>query len=146
LGEINAAFGLLQLESIDEAIRKRRKIDSVYRDRLQDVTGLAMLQFPNHVLSNGSYFPVFVKSDALFSRDEIHSKLKDNNIYARKYFYPLITCMEPYKTDTKSIPSQALYVANELSSQVLCLPIYPDLSIENVHMICDHLCGWLTNE
>lgn len=146
MSELNAAYGLLQLENIDEIIRKRRKIDSVYRERLQALNGLTMLQFADDVLSNGSYFPVFVKPYASVSRDEIYSRLKDHNIYARKYFYPLITLMEPYKTNITSIQSQALNIANALTSQVICLPIYPDLSIENVHMICDYLCEWLTNE
>ena len=146
MSEINAAYGLLQLENIKEAISNRLKIEAIYRSRLQATKGVTTQHFLNNTKGNGSYFPIFISSDAKLMRDEVYLKLKDKNIFARRYFYPLITHMEPYKTDPKYRVTQPLSVANKMANHVLCLPIYPDLSYEQVHVICDYLCEWLTDE
>lgn len=146
LSEVNSAFGLLQLADIDNALELRKVIDRAYRIRLASLNHLELLDFNANVISNGSYFPVFIQSSASYTRDEIYQKFKDANIYARRYFYPLITEMEPYLSNAKYHSEHDLTVARKLAAEVLCLPIYPDLSLADVETICDFLWELLADE
>ena len=80
MSEINAAFGMLQLQHIDEAIAKRRAIDAVYRDELKNVPGIRCLQGAGEHVANCAYFPVLVEPEYPCSRDALYRKLKDNKI------------------------------------------------------------------
>ena len=97
MSEINAAFGLLQLKHMDEALAKRQSIDEAYRKGLKDVPGIRCLQSAGEEVANYSYFPILVEEDYPLSRDALYQKLKDNNIYARRYFYPLISDFPMYR-------------------------------------------------
>ena len=143
MSEVHAAYGLLQLQNIDSSIYKRGEIEKVYRSLLNKIPSISLLQYPNNVKSNGSYFPIFISPSAKLNRDEVYAELKKNNIFARRYFYPLITEMEPYKSDPKYRLIHPLNVATQIADQVLCLPIYPDISIEQVELICELLYDWL---
>jgi dTDP-4-amino-4,6-dideoxygalactose transaminase len=137
MNEVNAAFGMLQLEHIEYAMARRREIDALYRELLQDIRGIHCLAGENgKVTSNCSYFPVMVRSDYPLSRDELYNALKYKNIYARRYFYPLISDFPMYR-GFPSAQRSNLLVAAEMSSQVLCLPIFPDLTDDNVASIVD---------
>jgi len=131
MSEINAAFGLLQLKHVDTAIAKRGEIDALYRQGLSAVKGITCLSVPVDTERTFSYFPVLVGSDYPLSRDELYSRLKEKNIHARRYFYPLISDMPMYR-GLSSADQSNLPVAEALSQQVLCLPIYPDLTLEDV--------------
>ncbi len=91
MNEIQAAFGLLQLKHIDSVINKRQKIDAHYRDELSQVTGIKIIEPASNSQSNYSYFPILVEPNYVLSRDELYNKLKSEGIYARRYFYPLIS-------------------------------------------------------
>ncbi|PKN68038.1 MAG: aminotransferase [Deltaproteobacteria bacterium HGW-Deltaproteobacteria-12] len=127
MNEVQAAFGMLQLQYIDAAIERRRRIDVLYRKLLSGLPGIACLSRRSDATCNYSYFPIFVSSDYPLSRDALNSKLRDNNIYARRYFYPLITEFPMYRGLPSSERSN-LPVATDVSGRVLCLPIYPNLS------------------
>jgi len=126
MNEVQAAFGLLQLKHVDASIAARKGIDEQYRRRLARVKGIRCLPLPANATSNYSYFPVLIEKDYPLSRDALYQKLRDHNIFARRYFYPLISEFPMYC----AIPSAAasnLPIANEIAQQVLCLPIYPEL-------------------
>lgn len=136
MSEINAAFGLLQLKGIDEAIRKRQQIDARYRRGLSKVTGIHCVDGSGEKTANYAYFPILVQADYPLSRDALYQKLHDGGIHARRYFYPLISDFPMYR----GMPSAAhtnLPEAKKIADQVICLPIFPDLSSEQVDSIIE---------
>jgi len=135
MDEIRAAFGLLNLKFIDKAIEKRRQVANIYREILQEVNGISYFVDMPDVVHNYSYFPVFVNEKAYgISRDSLYQKLKDHGINGRRYFYPLISDFPVYKNLPSSAP-ECLPVARKISDEVICLPIYADLRIEDVERI-----------
>ena len=135
LNEIQAAYGLLQLKYIDDLIAKRKALVDLYRLLLNDIEGISFLHNAEGVEHNYSYFPILIDKDKFgMNRDQLYEKLKNDNIYARRYFYPLISSFEPYKY-LPSAGIENLPVAHKISEQVLCLPIYSDLSMEEVEFI-----------
>ncbi|NLN96066.1 MAG: DegT/DnrJ/EryC1/StrS family aminotransferase [Bacteroidales bacterium] len=139
MNEVQAAFGLLQLKYVDQAIEKRKNIAEMYRENLAGRDGLILLNdFPN-VKHNYAYFPVLIrKNEYGKSRDEVYELLKKNNIYSRRYFYPLISQFPVYNS-LESASIRNLPVATKIAEQVLCLPIYPELSLSTVEDICSLL-------
>jgi dTDP-4-amino-4,6-dideoxygalactose transaminase len=131
MSEVNAAFGMLQLERIDQAISRRRAIDSVYREMLGNVEGVLCLEDSGETFSNYSYFPILLDSAYPLSRDALYRKLRGESIYARRYFYPLISDFPMYR-GLPSARRENLRVAAGVAERVLCLPIYPDLEEEQV--------------
>jgi len=140
MSEINAAFGLLQLKHVDAAIALRGEIDALYRQGLSAVKGITCLQKPLDTERTFSYFPVLVGADYPLSRDGLYNKLKEHNIHARRYFYPLISEMPMYRglpsANQANLPS-----AGAVSQQVLCLPIFPDLTLRAVEEIINLIEG-----
>ena len=134
MNEMQAAFGLLQLKYIDEAILRRRATDKLYRELLSPIKGITCLDGLPDNTRNYSYFPIFVNHDYPISRDALYQKLRDNNIYARRYFFPLITEYPMYR-GLPSARKRNLSVATDISRKVLCLPMYPNLSEKNIHKI-----------
>lgn len=135
MNEVQSAYGLLSLKYIDEAIAKRKKIVELYRNLLQDTTGISFLPEQDGTIHNYAYFPIFVDEKKYgMSRDALYEKLKSHNIYGRRYFYPLISTFEPYK-DFPSASVENLPVANMAADQVICLPLHPELSINQISSI-----------
>ncbi|MGA1372568.1 MAG: DegT/DnrJ/EryC1/StrS family aminotransferase, partial [Pseudomonadales bacterium] len=140
MSEVNAAMGLLQLDYIDQAIEKRRAIDAVYRRELQDVPGIHCVERKGAMFDNYAYFPILVGPQYPASRDALYDKLKANDIFARRYFYPLISSFPMYR-GLSSAHRENLPIATQVSSQVLCLPIYPALALENQMQIIELIRG-----
>lgn len=136
LSEVNAALGLLQLKTIDQTLLARKNVDALYREFLKDVDGLHMIERQASDLDNYSYFPIVISRDYPLSRDELFEKLKENNIFARKYFYPLLTDLSVYKQFASEMPN-----AKRLSESVLCLPLYPTLSQDECKRIIEVICS-----
>lgn len=135
MSEVQAAFGLLQLKHMDLIQERRSAVDARYRAALQGVAGLEMPTPPQHATRNYSYFPILVKPDFPLSRDELFNALRERQIMARRYFYPLISEFPMYRGLPSSNP-QNLRVATTVSREVLCLPIYTELSeIDQQHII-----------
>lgn len=127
MSEINAAFGMLQLQHMQEAFSSREKIDRYYRDKMAGICGIQCLGDAGEITANYSYFPILVHSEYPITCDQLYLKLKDQGIYARRYFYPLISDFPMYR----GLPSATrgnLPVATDVASKVLCLPIYPALT------------------
>jgi dTDP-4-amino-4,6-dideoxygalactose transaminase len=140
MSEINAAFGMLQLQHVDEALAKRKLIDFAYRDALRNVTGIRCLPDAGEHKANYSYFPILVEAGYALSRDALYQKLKDNNIYARRYFYPLITDFPMYR-GMPSAQSDNLPVATAAAQRVICLPIYPNLTAQDIQRVISIVHG-----
>jgi dTDP-4-amino-4,6-dideoxygalactose transaminase len=134
MNEFQATLGLLQLRHIDDAIARRREIDACYRETLKDVQGIRLLSVPADSRHNFSYFPILVEPEYPLSRDALYQKLKDNAIYARRYFYPLISEFPMYRGLPSAKPAN-LTIAESISRQVICLPIYPDLHDDQIDLI-----------
>ncbi len=136
MSEIHAAFGLLQLNYIDQAISERKKIDTFYRQRLSSCSGITLLKIPHSTTLNYSYFPILVNEEYPLSRDNLYLKLKQSNIFSRRYFYPLISQFPMYK-NSPSAKQDNLPIATKIGKQILCLPIYPGLTESDQIKICD---------
>lgn len=134
MSEVNAAFGLLQLKHLPEALRRRAEIDALYREALGGVRGIRCLPQAGQRVANHAYFPILINANFPLSRDSLYDALKAHNIFARRYFYPLISDFPMYR----GLPSAArsnLAVAAAAADQVLCLPIYPALSDADVRWV-----------
>lgn len=130
LSEIHSALGLLQLKDIDGYLNSRKLIDELYRTLLNEVKGIRCLQRTASDVDNYSYFPIIVDESFSLTRDELFEKFKENNIYVRKYFYPIMNELDIYKQYVGDTPK-----AKWLSEHVLCLPMYPSLSLDEVALI-----------
>ncbi len=140
MSEINAAFGLLQLKHIDEALRRRKEIAEAYGRGLAHVRGIRVLPDGGEVFANHAYFPVMVQEGYPLSRDHLYQKLREHNIYTRRYFYPLISEFPMYRGLPSADPAN-LPVASRAAAQVLCLPIYPALQSGTVEEIVRIIAG-----
>jgi dTDP-4-amino-4,6-dideoxygalactose transaminase len=139
MNELQAAYGLLQLKHIDNCIDKRKLIADTYRQQLKDIPGIRFHSDMKGVRHTYSYFPIFIDAEQYGStRDQVYENLKIHNIYGRRYFYPLISNFPTYR-GLHSAKPENLPTATKIAGQVICLPIYPDLNIENVHEICNLL-------
>lgn len=140
MSEVHAAMGLLQLRHIESALTARRAIDQQYREAIADIPGIDCLTYNPHSTPNHSYFPVLVKKDYPLSRDDLYEALKRAEIFSRRYFYPLISNMDTYR-HMPSADRARLPVANRIADQVLCLPIHPGLSEDDVSRVLTVLAG-----
>lgn len=135
MSEFQAAMGICNLRHVDEEIRKRKIVVERYRERLSNIQGIKICREQEDVQSNYAYFPVMFDG---FKRDrnEIFDILAQNDIHARKYFYPLTNSFECYK----NYPIAGLEktpVAAYLADRILTLPLYAELGLEDVDRICD---------
>lgn len=137
MNEIQAAFGLLQLQYIDDACSKRQEIYENYLTNLSGLPGIRVGSVPEDTEWNYSYCPIFIDNDNYnLTRDNLYNRLKEYGVYARRYFYPLISEFPMYKGEA-SASEENLKQAMSLSRQVLCLPVYPTLSEEQQRMIIE---------
>lgn len=135
MNELQAAYGLLQLKYVDEYIAKRKKIARMYREQLTGMVGIRFLEDMAGVDHTYPYFPIFIDKEKYgMTRDELYEKLKTNNIYGRRYFYPLISQFPSYRGLPSAKPSN-LPNAGHIAEQVICLPIYPHLSLTTINFI-----------
>jgi dTDP-4-amino-4,6-dideoxygalactose transaminase len=137
MDEFQAAFGLLQLGMVEREIAQRKAIANLYHRRLANLDGLRLMPEPAGAELNYGYVPVLVDAERFgMSRDELFLVLRNCNVLSRKYFYPLVSRASCYAALPSADPAR-LPVAERISAQVLCLPIYGTLPHETVHSICD---------
>jgi len=136
MSEFNAALGLLQLKHMPAVLERRAQIDRLYRERLADVPGVDVPEWPEQDQVNWSYFPIRVKPDFALSRDALYEELKSRSIAGRRYFYPLISEFPMYRGLPSAQPT-LLPHATQASREVICLPQHPGLSDAEVHRVCD---------
>ena len=139
LDEVRSAYGLLELKYVDNAIEKRRSVALQYRDTLKNVVGISFLQDIPGVRHNYSYFPIFVDETKYgISRDELYEKLKENNIYGRRYFYPLISEFSTY-SGLESSRKENLPISHKIADSVICLPMHHELTNEEIRRIVNQI-------
>ena len=137
MDEIRAALGLLNLKQVDEAIEKRHQVAVRYREALRNVKGIRFFDDMLGVRHNYSYFPIFVNAEEYgMTRDELYFKMKENGVYGRRYFYPLISTFSTY-CGLPSAASENLPVATKIANEVICLPMHHGLSREDLSRILD---------
>ncbi len=137
MNEIQSAYGLLQLKYIDSNIERRRSAATEYRRCLKGVSGLKIFEPQAGVTQAFSYFPILIDEN-LFgrSREEVYKHLRKNNIFTRRYFYPLISRFPSYNGLPSASPAN-LPVAEMIAREVLCLPIYSEIETDTVRQICN---------
>ena len=136
MNEFQALMGLKMLEYLDHIIAKRSRIYRVYKERLNTIEGIGFSpDFAPNIQYNYAYVPVLIDPNEFgIDRDALYESLKEYNILTRRYFYPLISEYACYK----SLPiPRSLEIASKVSNQILTLPIYTELSEDDVHKICD---------
>lgn len=140
MSEVQAAMGLLQLRYLEGALKSRQAVDLQYREVIASFDGIRCLDPVAGTAPNYSYFPVLIGAPYPLSRDEVYAKLKANNIFARRYFYPLISSMSVYSDTAKTCRAE-LPIAARAADSVLCLPIYPGLDRTAVDRVLDVLAS-----
>jgi len=135
MNEFQAALALLQLKYIDQYIEERKAIAELYRNKLKGIKGISLPEEMEGVKNSYTYFPVLI-DEALYgeSRDSLYIRLKENNIYGRRYFYPLISNFSTYK-GLQSARKENLPVANSIADKVICLPIFTELRCNVIDFI-----------
>jgi dTDP-4-amino-4,6-dideoxygalactose transaminase len=142
MNEIQAAIGLLQLKYIDGAIGKRRAIAEIYREKLKGIEGISYLEDLQGVKHCYSNFPILIDQGKYGkTRDAVYEELKRHNIFCRRYFYPLISQFPTYRGLESAQPGK-MPIAEGVTEQIICLPIYPTLPKETVEMICELIAQW----
>jgi dTDP-4-amino-4,6-dideoxy-D-glucose transaminase len=134
MSEVQAAFGLLQLDHVAQALQARRRVADRYCKDLGSIDGLILARPDPNATQNHSYFPVLIDLPYALTRDELYARLKENDILSRRYFFPLISDMPMYR-GLASAAHANLPVARSIADRVLCLPIYPDLTEAEQDMI-----------
>lgn len=137
MDEIRSAYGLLNLKQVDKAIAARRHAAERYREALKNVEGITFFDEMPGVQHNYSYFPIFVDEKKYgMSRDELYFKMRDRNVWGRRYFYPLISEFSTYRGLESAAPDN-LPNAHKMADTVICLPMHHQLSDEDVQRVID---------
>ena len=135
MNEFQAAMGVCNLRHVEREIEKRGKVVARYREYLDNIPGIKLNPVQKGVTPNNAYFPVLFDTNVFGkTRDQVADDLAKENVFARKYFYPLINDYECYRSVYSSTSTP---VAKKISEQVLTLPLYADLELEMVDKICE---------
>lgn len=133
--EMRAAYGLLNLRQVDDAIAARQQVAIKYREALRDVDGITFFDDMPGVKHNYSYFPIFIDEKAFGTgRDALYAKMKEANVLGRRYFYPLISEFSTYRGLESANPAN-LPNAHKMADSVLCLPMHHELSDDDIERI-----------
>lgn len=136
MNEFCAIMGLCNLNHMEEVLQKRSCHYSYYKKEIQKIKGIRLLEGQREATKNYAYFPILIKDDYGKTRDEVYEQLKEKNIYTRKYFYPITADQACFRNKYKN---DEINVARRLSSQVLALPLYESLKLEQQEMIIKEL-------
>ncbi|MBE6300537.1 MAG: DegT/DnrJ/EryC1/StrS family aminotransferase [Parabacteroides distasonis] len=135
MDELRAAYGLLGLKHVDEAIELRRQVALRYREVLRDIKGIRFFEDMSNVKHNYSYFPIFISEKEYgISRDTLYERMKSVGVYGRRYFYPLISSFSTYRGLDSANPIN-LPIAHRMANEVICLPMHHNLSENDLERI-----------
>ena len=135
MDEVRAAYGLLILKQVDEAIEKRHQVAIKYRNAMRNVPGIRFFYDMPDVRHNYSYFPIFINAEEFgMTRDELYFKMKADGVLGRRYFYPLISTFSTYRS-LPSAGAENLPVATKVANEVICLPMHHELSDSDIKRI-----------
>ena len=137
MDEIRSAYGILNLRQVDAAIEARHQVAIKYREALKNVEGITYFEDMPHVKHNYSYFPIFVDAEKYgMTRDELYFKMKDKDVWGRRYFYPLISTFSTYRGLESAAPSN-LPNAHKMAESVICLPMHHGLTDDDVQRVIE---------
>jgi len=136
MNEMQALMGMLVLKHLDEVIEKRSLITKLYRERLSEIPGIHLVpDLPQGIRHNHAYMPIEIDENEFgMTSDELYLKLKEYNVFSRRYFYPLICDYACYRNVSVR---DSLSVARKVSKRILTLPIYASLELSSVEIICE---------
>lgn len=139
MDEFRAAYGLLNLKQVDAAIEARHQVAVRYREALRNVKGIRVMEDIPGVRHNYAYFPIFIDAEEYgMTRDELYFKMKEQNVLGRRYFYPLISEFSTYR-GLESARPENLSVAHKIADSVICLPMYHNLTAEEIERIIEQI-------
>lgn len=139
MDEVRSAYGLLNLKQVDAAIAARQKVAVAYRKALRNVDGISFWDDMPGVRHNYSYFPIFIDAEKYgMTRDELYMKMKDQGVWSRRYFYPLISEFSTYRGLESSRPEN-LPNAHRMADTVICLPMHHALSENDLNRIINSI-------
>ena len=136
MNEFSAIMGLCNLKHIDEAIQARKERYELYTELLKDIPGIKLFDRNENTTNNYAYFPILVEQGYGRNRDKLYDYLKENDIYARKYFYPITADQACFRNRYRN---DDLEIARELSEKVLVLPFYEVLEKKKIKEIVIHM-------
>jgi dTDP-4-amino-4,6-dideoxygalactose transaminase len=135
MDEIRSAYGLVNLKQVDKAIEARYQVAVRYREALKDVKGITYFSDMPGVIHNYSYFPIFVDAEQYgMTRDELYFKMREQDVWGRRYFYPLISEFSTYR-GLESSARENLPQAHKMADTVICLPMHHLLSEEDLERV-----------
>ncbi len=135
MNEFQAAMGICNLRHIDEELALRKAVFEKYNEYLQNVVGLTLLS-KQEIKQNYAYYPVLIDEEKFgMDRDELAKKLAENGIFARKYFYPIVSENKEFIEDLADLTPMAKYY----SRNILCLPMFAHLNLDDVERICKYI-------
>lgn len=139
MDEVRAAYGILNLRQVDEAIAARREVAIAYRKALRSVEGVSFFDDMPGVKHNYSYFPIFIDERKYgMTRDELYMKMREAKVLGRRYFYPLISEFSTYRGLESANPNN-LPNAHKMANSVICLPMHHTLSQDDLNRIIDQI-------
>jgi dTDP-4-amino-4,6-dideoxygalactose transaminase len=139
MDEMRAAYGLLNLRQVDAAIAARQRVAQRYREALRLVEGITFFEDIPGIRHNYSYFPIFVDAAKFgISRDELYFKMRDQGVWGRRYFYPLISTFTTYRGLPSAKPANLPH-AHKMADEVICLPMHHALSEEDVERVLNSI-------
>jgi len=137
MNEIQAALGLINLRYLEAEREKRKRIIDTYTQCLSDIEGIRLNELPKNVRNSYQYVVIRIEQERFgISRDELYTRLKEYNVFPRKYFYPLCSDYPCYRNLASAAPAN-LPVAKKVVNEVLCLPLYGELAIASAEKICE---------
>lgn len=139
MNEFCVAFGLLNLQIYKQEQEKRKAIKEYYNETLSQIKGIRIPKMPHNTSNSYQYYPIIIEDDYPLNRNELYNKLKEQNIYARKYFYPACHDYECYKQD--NMYQEHLKVVNDMKNRVLCLPYHGALEMNQLKLIAKIIQG-----
>jgi len=134
MNEFSAAIGILQLQNFNKLLEKRKQISDYYEERLTGISGITCLNSAKFGPINYSYFPVLIDENYKMSRDELYERLKSRGVYARRYFYPLLSDLPIYQK-LNGGSSKNLLQARKSSNSILCLPMGSDIRSDELERV-----------
>lgn len=139
MDEIRAAYGLVELKHVNAAIEARKQVANQYKNSLRNLEGITYMEERPEVKFNYSYFPIFIDEEKYgMSRDSLYENMKNNNVFGRRYFYPLITEFSAYR-GLSSSKKENLPVANMIADSVICLPMHHELKMKEIAKVINLL-------
>lgn len=136
MNEFCAIMGLCNLKHLEEALANRKERYEYYKEQLKDVKGIRFFQKNKEATNNYAYFPILIEEEYGCTRDELYCKLRENNIYARKYFYPITADQACFRNKYKN---DELDCARELAKKVLVIPFYEKINQRQQNKVIENI-------